>query len=473
MKLADYAKVKELKEDNIFLLDGPEGTKTILVRDLVTALIELLNSEGFVSGIDMAELDPAETVLTDNIFLLGTDAGNKSIDAATLAKKLVGMLTSGDLANRLTISELDKTIALGDGDYVLAGTTAGTRAMTAKDLAKALIAKLTTAELTNGMKLSELVSTSSLTATDNVLVGTSAGNKAMTAGNLAKRLPALLSSEEFISSLKMGELGQKTDLTNTDNILIGTEAGNKYMKAEDALFAMIDAFGPPEMHRNVFGGRNLGTSVTEAQKAAIRDGSFKGLFVGDYWVIDGVNWRIADMDYFYNTGGNSFAKHHLVIVPDKNLYNAKMNDSNITDGGYVDSVMHKTNLAKAKNQITAAFPDLVLTHKEYFTNAVSDGHPSGSSLYDSTVELMSEIMVYGTSIFAPGNNGTNFSGLYTIGKQQLSLFALDPKMSNTNENYWLRDIVSATHFAALPGNGNAGYDGASYMRGVRPYFCIG
>lgn len=245
------------------------------------------------------------------------------------------------------------------------------------------------------------------------------------------------------------------------------------MKASDAMFAMLDAFAPPEIHRNVFGGRNLGTSVSAAQKAAIQDGSFKGLFVGDYWVIGGVNWRIADMDYFYRCGDTEFTKHHLVIVPDTSLYSAKMNDTNITEGGYMGSKMYTENLNQAKTTIASAFGDLVLTHKDYFTNAVTDGHPSAGAWVNSTVEFMNEIMVYGTSIYTPANNGVTIPTLYTTGKQQFALFALDPKKVNTRYTYWLRDVVSAANFAHVHYRGNAGYYHASNSYGVRQYFCVG
>lgn len=43
-------------------------------------------------------------------------------------------------------------------------------------------------------------------------------------------------------------------------------------------------------------GGNLGTSVTDEQYAAIADGSFDGLYLGDFWEIDGIQWRIVDFD---------------------------------------------------------------------------------------------------------------------------------------------------------------------------------
>lgn len=72
------------------------------------------------------------------------------------------------------------------------------------------------------------------------------------------------------------------------------------------------------------------------------------MFLGDYWNIGGRIWRIVDMDYWYNCGDTAFTSHHLVIMPDEALYNAQMNTTNVTTGGYVGSEMYKKNLENAK-----------------------------------------------------------------------------------------------------------------------------
>lgn len=252
------------------------------------------------------------------------------------------------------------------------------------------------------------------------------------------------------------------DGTNGTKIILATDAASEFA-------GMVSAVN----HRNVYRGKNLGTSVTSAQKAAIQAGTFDDLFIGDYWVINGVTWVIADMDYFYNCGDTEFTKHHLVIVPNGSLYNAQMNESNVTTGGYVGSKMYTENLDSAKATISAAFSDMVLSHREYLTNAVTDGHPSAGGWFDSTVELMNEIMVYGTHIYAPANNGVTIPARHTVAKQQLALFALNPRAINNRATIWLRDAVSATRFAVVGDGGDADYYGASLSRGVRPEFCIG
>lgn len=271
---------------------------------------------------------------------------------------------------------------------------------------------------------------------------------------------------------KITEYPAVTRFDANDVLLKDGTNGTKKIRAADAAteFAgLVSAIN----HRNVYRGKYLGTSVSPAQKAAIQNGSFDDLFIGDYWTISNVNWVIADMDYFLRCGDTDFTNHHLVIVPDKCLYNGKMNEGNVTTGGYVLSDMYKTGLDSAKSTITTAFGSLVLTHKELLVNAVADGHASGGAWFDSKVELMNEIMVYGCHVHTPAGNGTVIPYNYTTCKQQLALFALSPRSVNIRATYWLRDVVSASNFALVDAGGLATSYGASNSHGVRPYFIIG
>lgn len=223
-------------------------------------------------------------------------------------------------------------------------------------------------------------------------------------------------------------------------------------------------------HNTIYRGKNLGNSVTAAQYAAISAGTFDDLYIGDYWVIKGVTYRIAAFDYYYNCGDTNFTKHHVVIVPDTSLYNAQMNTSNVTTGGYTGSAMYKSNLAQAKTTIKAAFGSAhVLTKRELLTNAVNGNTPSGWAWFDSDVELMNEVQAYGSVAWgAHDGNGYNVAS----GDGQFPLFMFDRTKLHNREDYWLRDVASATTFSYVYCNGGANSYGASYSCGVRPAFCI-
>ena len=225
-------------------------------------------------------------------------------------------------------------------------------------------------------------------------------------------------------------------------------------------------------HNAIYRGKSLGSSVTSAQYAAISSGKFTDLYIGDYWTIGGVNYRIAAFDYYLNCGDTNTTKHHVVLVPDTCLYNHVMNDTNITTGGYVGSKMYKEGLTQAKNTIKAAFSGHVLSHRVYLTNATANGRPSAGAWCDSEVDLMCEEMVYGGGIFRPTSDGTNVPSNYRVEKSQLPLFAHEPSRICNRNTWWLRDVVTASDFALVGYDGNAGYGNASYSFGVRPAFCI-
>lgn len=225
-------------------------------------------------------------------------------------------------------------------------------------------------------------------------------------------------------------------------------------------------------HNSFYRGKYLGAAVTAAQYAAIKAGSFEDLYIGDYWTIGGVNYRVAAFDYYLNCGDTNTTAHHVVIVPDTALYNAQMNTTNTTNGGYMGSAMYTANLEQAKTTINAAFSGHVLSHRIYLTTAVANGIASGVAWANSTVDLMNEQMVYGCGIFSPVSDGTNVPANFRVEKAQLALFRLDPSLIANRATWWLRDVITATRFAFIGGTGNAYCDNASASYGVRPSFCI-
>ena len=282
-----------------------------------------------------------------------------------------------------------------------------------------------------------------------------------------------------VQTKKFADLEAILSVTGTEQMLIHDGNGVKVITVENlhkGLQTDIDSVrnvlaDGAAAHNCIYRGKNLGTSVTAEQYAAISSGKFTDLYIGDYWVIKGVTYRIAAFDYYYNCGDTNFTKHHVVIVPDTSLYKAQMNTSNVTTGGYTGSAMYKSNLAQAKTTIKAAFGSAhVLTKRELLTNAVNGNTPSGWAWFDSDVELMNEVQAYGSVAWgAHDGNGYNVAS----GDGQFPLFMFDRTKLHNREDYWLRDVASAAYFSGVSGGGGAAGAGASYSRGVRPAFCIG
>lgn len=294
-----------------------------------------------------------------------------------------------------------------------------------------------------------------------------------------------------IETKKVTELTAFT--TPTDSCLIPIHDGtglkkitfaNFRAKAVEGTEAKIAPllFSNAGAHNAIYRGKSLGSTVTTAQYAAIKAGTFDDLYIGDYWTIGGVNYRIAAFDYYLNSGDTNCTTHHVVIVPDTFLYNAQMHNTssggwesgaaNTTAGGYVGSDMYKSNLKQATTTIKSAFSGHVLKHRIYLTNAVANGRASGGAWCDSEVDLMCEQMVYGSGIFSPVSDGSNVPANYRVEKSQLPLFQHEPSRICNCATWWLRDVITASGFAGVGDDGDADCSHASHSNGVRPAFCI-
>lgn len=245
---------------------------------------------------------------------------------------------------------------------------------------------------------------------------------------------------------------------------------NKIRSLEDP----VSFEGGAGFHNSIFRGKFLGNSVTEEQWEAVSSGTFKDLYIGDYWIINEITWRIAHFDYWLNKGNIACEAHHASVVPDQILYLHRMNESNTTAGGYAGSEMRKTGLNRAKEMINGCFGENhILNHKEIISSAVSNGKPSSIDWADSQVELMNEPMVYGSYIFSPGNEEGAASARYCSSSSQLALFSLRPDLMCNRTSWWLRDVCSSAQFAMFSNDGVSSIGGASHNQaGTRPIFGI-
>ena len=242
---------------------------------------------------------------------------------------------------------------------------------------------------------------------------------------------------------------------------------NVSVKAAD-LRAIMELCPPAISHRMIYRGKNLGTSFTTEQSQAVQNGTFTDMYVGDYWVINGKIRRIGDIDYFIHCGDNVDLDHHLLMVDDgANLAGDGstthfMNDTDTTAGGFKGSKMWQSTIP---NQIlpgiTTAFGNHLLKHREFISNAVTNGVVTGGEWVDTIYNIFNEAMHYGTVVNGANNAG---AGVYNTGcsKNQIALFKFDQFSMNRKTNIWLRDVVSASNFATVNGSGVAGSTNASH-----------
>lgn len=242
-------------------------------------------------------------------------------------------------------------------------------------------------------------------------------------------------------------------------------------------------------HNSIYRGKYLGSSVTTAQWNAISSGSFTDLYVGDYWTIGNRNWLIAAFDYWYRYGDENgdygCTTHHVVIVPESYLLSGNgstthwMNSTNTTAGAYVGSDFYTGNNSNTgKSQCTTIINNAfgsshILSHKEFLANAVTNGYESGANWYNSTIELMSEQMVYGSNIFKNTSAGTAYPKNHTTDFSQFPLFFYNRSVICIRWDWWLRDVVSETMFAKVEATGYCDAASAGFTwPALRPVFAI-
>ena len=283
----------------------------------------------------------------------------------------------------------------------------------------------------------------------------------------------------------------------SDTYLSKEDASDTYLPKEDLSSQIITSVRSnwytaypdgAEAHNSMWGGRDI-TAAFDAGTVSehIADGTFKDIFPGDYITkqvtISGtaypVTWIIADCDYWINKGdqNNGMETHHVVIVPQAPIFNANMNNDNVTTGGYKGSRMYKNTIPACATGIVNAFgSDHILTFRDGISNSVDNSHvSSGLPQFIGTpgwwgewvsvqCNLMSEKMVYGAPICAAGAMDNS------VATRQMSAFRLSERLINYNRQWWwLRDVVSSAGFATVGSGSAASVGNASGVGGVRPF----
>lgn len=256
-----------------------------------------------------------------------------------------------------------------------------------------------------------------------------------------------------------------------------------------AVSRLLDrSFDNAASHRKIFRGNNLGDSFTSAQKLAIRQGTFEDLFIGDYWRINKVNWRIVDLDYFYNFGSPATKKHHVTIMPDTPLAFGNMNNDyyKYNAGAYVGSDA-RTRMNAMRLKAEAAFGGIsfILQQPTILTNSLANGKPNNSATYNVHLELPSIDMIFGTNTLQLGGDGSTVPPRQsTESARQFSLFDLAPWFirtandasvggdQNVASTSWLRDVLSPAMWGMIGMGGELTFGQSNSQYFYRPYFSI-
>ena len=281
---------------------------------------------------------------------------------------------------------------------------------------------------------------------------------------------------------KISELDELEELQNEDLAVVVDSNNSKTKKVKVKNFLGGIIAKNAGAHNSIYRGKDITDLFYDGTLSEqIAAGTFDDIFIGDYIIGRNSNrkYLVADINYRLHCGDTECTTPHVLMIPERSMGTAQMNSSNVTTGAYTGSAMYTDNLTPFKTIIQNDFESShILSHRSYMPNAVTNGYESGGAWIDSTIELMNELMVYGSNVFHNVMNGTNVPTSHTIDKSQLSLFRLDKSKivalndAGNRQTWWLRDVVSASTFAYVYLNGHAGHNSASNSNGVRPAFLI-
>ncbi len=266
------------------------------------------------------------------------------------------------------------------------------------------------------------------------------------------------------------------------------------------------------LRRNTYRGKDITDYYNDnSLYDMISSGRFDDIYVGDYFTTTKpdnngenhtVTWLIADLNNYLHSGYTDLTTNHATIIPARPFENQKMNDSDTTGvvdktlklkplgateeksiiGAYVGSNMKQKVLPDIlENYIEPVFENHIITYTNLLTDQMEssrsnqfgglpNGASSGWAWYDSQVDLMSEVNVYGSTVWS--------SSGYDIGidNRQYAIFKLKPEFINSYNqssfSYWLKAIATYTTFAYASNQGHANPSFASTSLGVRPRFLI-
>lgn len=301
---------------------------------------------------------------------------------------------------------------------------------------------------------------------------TSYGGKADTAG------------EADTAKACTGNAASATKATNDKN---GNDIAATYVPLSNEAYKAVTANGIH--HNGIYRGKNFGVFATLAEfdkflaDHNVSEGVFTDLYLGDYFTIqDGTYnkmWEIAGLDVYLNKGDTAFTAHHLALIPKNNLFTSKMNDTNDTTGGYYNSYMHQTVIPQVNANLANVLGSHLLTRRALLSNTVNKdvdssagagwkGSSTGWAWYDVKAVLMSEVAVYGSTVFG--------SSSYDVGEdcERLPIYQFKNHVVSSREWFWLKAVASGANFASAVSYGDANSSVASDSGGgVRPLICVG
>ena len=338
------------------------------------------------------------------------------------------------------------------------------------------------------------------TAADNaVTTADGANTTATTAKNTADSATKISTAAKEASDNAVAEFTSKYKAATADDLgLVKPDAKTILITSEGVISCNSDniydnlSVNDANTHNMLWRGKDITANFNNGSfSAAVADGTFKDIFIGDYITktvtISGKAYTckfiVGHLDYFFKfpqiaDGNNNITQwnndtHHVLIFPETPFFNAQMNSQHTTAGGYVGSAMYTSTLPAVQAGLSQVFT--LVPFANYLTNSLDANLTSGagasrtggayeSKWYTRYVELFSEKMAFG----APSWQTVNANST----PEQIAAFRLNRQLLHISGWWWwLRDIASSSEFCGCYPHGHSFPFGAASSRGCRP-FCL-
>lgn len=278
------------------------------------------------------------------------------------------------------------------------------------------------------------------------LIDGSTGTKKTTAKVMIKQLLSMLTAQEFADYLKFIEMKRSVDVTSEDMLLIGGAKGNIAFPME-GIYELIDALPiPVEARKYILRGKHHGDGLSTEQAKAIKDGTFKNLFIGDTFGYGQSDWRLAivDIDYF-----SDIEEPHIACMVMCKTISIYFSLTMVSSGSINANICNDEWFASRAKAL--GWEPYMINHNVRVSTG-ADG--TGVTAYGNK-SLFAE-SVSASHLFGPGAISMPRAVSAALEKPQLSLFNLlgpsNYKQYKGNfinhgiyidEGYWLHDVASS------------------------------
>lgn len=262
------------------------------------------------------------------------------------------------------------------------------------------------------------------------LVQGGGGNAALLA-NLKDRVDQIEPVATNLNTL-WNPTSMATSAANASDLVPLVTTGNATHKTRlsDLRYEIFDPV--PTMHNAIWRGEYLGTTATGPQRSAISSGTFTGLWLGDYWTVDGVDYIIVSFNYW--KGVNGITANHVVVMSRTSLSQEQFHTGTLT------SEVSASIYAKAqsyRSALTTAFGTLLKPPME-LTSAYAGGIPSADTTVYNEVVIPSAPQLFGTLPTASVQNGASHNHSYPSGNRQFQACAINPELIFSAGGCWVQ-----------------------------------